>query len=137
MEKTLKIAYYKGGNWEINKKGFIICDCGNRHYNSPLSKERHIISKNHLEYLARDPNDTSEIKFDERSIFWDKKHKNWKASFSKYDMKYHKTFKNLEDAIEYRDYHNYVEENIVIKKIKLDEKEELKLLEQEFERQIK
>ena len=49
MEKTLKIAYYKGGNWEINKKGFIICDCGKRgYYNSYQFRENHLISNHHV-----------------------------------------------------------------------------------------
>ena len=131
-----KIVYYKGGNWDINKAGFTVCECGRRYYNSPLCKENHMKTRTHVNYLSLDDKSKSEIKCNERSIFWNDKNKNWRVNVIKDSCKYNKTFNNLQDAIKYRDEHSYIEERVEVHKPKTrikSDMDELIELEKELE----
>ena len=131
-----KIVFYKGGNWDICKEGFIICECGRRYYNSYLSERRHIQTKTHVKYLSLDNKEKANIKFDERSIQWDENYKKCKVVVQKDGCNYHKSFSNLQDAIKYRDEHSYIEERIEIHKPKPKIKSEIEeLIELEKELQ--
>ena len=92
------IVFYEGAQWKIAKKGFIICECGKRYYNSVTCKANHLKTKGHINYISTNTKDKEEIKFNEKNIYWKEKQKKW--VLQKKGQNY--TFENLEEAVQKR-----------------------------------
>jgi hypothetical protein len=56
-----------------NGKGYIICDCGKRYYNSKTCEDKHMISKYHLEYLEeKEKGNNEKVEKNERGVYYKK-----------------------------------------------------------------